>query len=783
MKEINFQTKAYTILLFLIGIFLAIYSLNEINLNFFLEALLFLSILAIIAELTGIELPYISTASASFSIYFSIILLFNKPALAVIAAALGGIFRLFIIKRHNSWFRLADFSIPLINTFLVGLVYTLIAKTSSNLFLYNNIFALFCAIILYYIIDHLLSSLILGLAFPELQKEWENHRSKINFLSLFQFAFAYLILVLYKIQPAYSFLILPAILTLNYNFKFSSKEKLLQDQDILEIQINKLKKNLDEQKDKNNKLTEDLKRKLDESSIFMEFNKLLGSNLSLPSVLTTIISMIKRLMFFQSCVIFLVEKEKLIPAKYSTPYRDILEMSNILKVEETIVNMAVKSKKPLFIPDVQTPPEERIFKDEKSIICIPLIIQNEIIGVIYLGNTQIESYTSEDMQMLLFLANPSAMAIKSAQLYDVQEKALDIQQKINTQLDLKVNQLSTFLELGKALGATLKLKDILNIILENAKKIVSYQSGIIFLLKEGENKEFIPQYIDGPYKEYFKDIHIKYNEGVLGWAALNRKPLFLEDTKNSVLKNIIEYERSIIVAPLIAENKIIGVLYLGEALPNTYNEEDLFLITTISYQAAMAIKNAELYEKIAMMAITDGLTGLYTHRYFQERLSEEIKWAERYQKPLSLIFVDIDHFKQYNDTLGHPAGDALLKEIAQILKIYTRESDLVCRYGGDEFALILMEINKDESVNIAERIREGFNTKFRDYKVVVTPSIGVANFPEDALEKTELMSRVDEAAYRSKKGGKNRVTAAIPRIRLAQSELIEEKDKDSKEKS
>jgi diguanylate cyclase (GGDEF)-like protein len=236
----------------------------------------------------------------------------------------------------------------------------------------------------------------------------------------------------------------------------------------------------------------------------------------------------------------------------------------------------------------------------------------------------------------------------------------------------------------------------------------------------------------------------------------------MEDTRDTRLPAVLEYERSALILPLMAENEVFGIFYIGAVAPGTYHTEDLALASTVAYQAAMAIKNAELYQKMATLAITDGLTGLYTHRYFQERLVEEIRWAERYSKHLSLLMLDTDHFKEYNDALGHPEGDKLLVDIATLLRSYTRESDLICRYGGDEFSLVLRETGKEEAVKIAERIRHAFSLRFNRDNIKITASIGVATFPEDGKIKSDLIAQADAALYRSKADGRNRVTAASP---------------------
>ena len=170
----------------------------------------------------------------------------------------------------------------------------------------------------------------------------------------------------------------------------------------------------------------------------------------------------------------------------------------------------------------------------------------------------------------------------------------------------------------------------------------------------------------------------------------------------------------------------------------------------------------ELNKRLEELSITDGLTGLYNHRHFYLKIEEEMKRAERYGHPLSLIIADIDHFKHYNDTHGHPAGDALLKGISSCIKGNARGQDLVARYGGEEFSIILPETGKEAAVMVAERIRRCVSGQPFPYKEPqpggnLTISLGVATFPVDSGDVKGLVDMADSALYRAKEGGRNRV--------------------------
>jgi diguanylate cyclase (GGDEF)-like protein len=182
---------------------------------------------------------------------------------------------------------------------------------------------------------------------------------------------------------------------------------------------------------------------------------------------------------------------------------------------------------------------------------------------------------------------------------------------------------------------------------------------------------------------------------------------------------------------------------------------------------ALAIEYGLLYERARRMAITDQLTGLYNFGYFLDRLKEERARAERYQRLLSLIIFDLDHFKLYNDTHGHPAGNEVLRIIARILHEHSREGDIVARYGGEELVIILPETTRREATEVADRIRRMVEaTAFREMQSqpsgCITLSAGVATYPVDAGDEEELVQRADESLYQAKREGRNCVVAYLP---------------------
>ena len=218
-----------------------------------------------------------------------------------------------------------------------------------------------------------------------------------------------------------------------------------------------------------------------------------------------------------------------------------------------------------------------------------------------------------------------------------------------------------------------------------------------------------------------------------------------------------------IIVPLNIYNECIGYLFFFAVMQNTFTQESENIIHLLAHDFSMVIKLMLLYDETKELSITDGLTGLYNKRYFLEVFDKEIERGRRSNSALSLIVMDIDHFKLINDTYGHLQGDSVLKEVASIIKENIRKIDFPARYGGEEFATILPNTNIENAVNIAEKIRklmESHNFKAEKEPLKVTISMGVAKLSDNVNDKLELIKMADDALYDAKKSGRNRVCTA-----------------------
>ena len=224
--------------------------------------------------------------------------------------------------------------------------------------------------------------------------------------------------------------------------------------------------------------------------------------------------------------------------------------------------------------------------------------------------------------------------------------------------------------------------------------------------------------------------------------------------------------KAFIVLPISLHQKILGALLVEFNRRSKLLLSEIKSLSSYANQLGIALENARLYEVVETLSITDGLTQIYNRGYFDRTFKRELNRSARYKHPISLIMGDIDHFKVYNDNNGHQAGDKALYKIGQILKENIRETDFACRYGGEEFVIILTETGKEGVLSKAEELRRRveeyhFPDEEKQPEGRLTISFGVASFPEDAITEEDLLRKADKALYRSKEKGRNRVSASI----------------------
>ena len=254
-----------------------------------------------------------------------------------------------------------------------------------------------------------------------------------------------------------------------------------------------------------------------------------------------------------------------------------------------------------------------------------------------------------------------------------------------------------------------------------------------------------------------------FGEGLIGRAAARTRPRLIADAARDPRRGEREVASGAwLLYPILVHERLLGVAQWIRPVARPFTSEDVARLASLVPQAAVALENLRIRERMHNLASTDGLTGLWNHRRMHDLLRDEMRRSARYLRGLSVLMLDVDSFKTFNDTYGHPQGDQLLRSIATILHDNIRTVDHLGRYGGEEFLIILPETPKDDACRLAERIRHAVEEQafvlLEDGQAIHrTVSVGVASYPEDALNPTELVQRADDALYRAKRAGKNRV--------------------------
>ena len=330
----------------------------------------------------------------------------------------------------------------------------------------------------------------------------------------------------------------------------------------------------------------------------------------------------------------------------------------------------------------------------------------------------------------------------------------------------QVQALNDLIEVAKAVVSTLDLDTVLQAILTSAMGFAETPAGSVALYCQ-EKRELTLHAHSGLTADFVKNQRWGATPGGLTEQVLKAGEIsFIEDTEKADFFNnpiaLNEGIRSLVCVPLHFQGEIMGILYLDDFVPRRFDREKLNLLAVLASFAAMAIHNATLHKHTKLMAITDSLTGLHNHRYFKQYFKQEMARAKRYRKPLSIIMMDIDDFKSFNDSFGHASGDLLLSALGTRILQTIRGVDVAFRYGGEELIVLLPDTRLDQANLAAERLRASVQNGTAQELVGcatrgVTVSVGVASYPENADNMDELFNIVDSLLYRAKRCGKNKV--------------------------
>jgi len=323
----------------------------------------------------------------------------------------------------------------------------------------------------------------------------------------------------------------------------------------------------------------------------------------------------------------------------------------------------------------------------------------------------------------------------------------------------KVRELAVLNDIVSLLYKELDSRSIIDTVVDKAKELVRSELSAFLLLDRGRVIGLYSSLgeVTGCMPEASGILARVMNEGI---PVRGRDIKGLEGFSRLPETHPVDI-KSVLVVPVLLRDEMMGELILANRLGGeefSFRDEDLLL--TLGFHAAFALEKAKLHQEVTRLATIDGLTGLNNHRTFQERLETEIARAMRYRHKVSLLMMDIDNFKRFNDTYGHRAGDEVLKRAACRVIESIRSIDFAARYGGEEFVVILPETPAEGAVVTAEKIREtimNHKISMGGSDISVTISIGVATYPEDAADRESLIERADRALYAAKRAGRNMV--------------------------
>jgi diguanylate cyclase (GGDEF)-like protein/PAS domain S-box-containing protein len=526
-----------------------------------------------------------------------------------------------------------------------------------------------------------------------------------------------------------------------------------------------------------------------------EVSRALNASLDRERILTILLEQLARVVAYDSASLMLLSGDELAvvahrdlrhPDPTSLRFR-YMDLDNLRE--------AVTTRQPVIVADTQHDPRWRWLADtERYIRCwlgVPLIVQERVIGLLNLDKAEPGFYTAHHAEMALAFAHQAALAMENARLYSAAQQEVGERQRAEAALRRRNDYLAALAETMLDLSSRLNLDDILESIVRRAGQLLGTPHGFIDLL-EPESERLIPRVAVGALSDSIQ-YEVKPGEGLAGKVWATGQPLVVNDY-DAWTGRIRDFSynaiRAVVGAPLKSGGRVVGVLGLAydANTPRTFDAEAVDLLSRFAELAAVALDNAQLFsreqERAAQLhlanerlqaqiveieglhaqlreqAIRDYLTGLFNRRYLAETLERELAQAARDHAPLSIVLMDIDHFKNVNDSFGHKAGDVVLQALGHLLHTHTRQGDIACRYGGEEFVVVMPGASPEAARRRAEGWRTAFEATripFGAAEVQVTLSLGIAAFPLHGHAADELLRFADQALYIAKSEGRNRV--------------------------
>src|ERR1700733_4864715 len=417
----------------------------------------------------------------------------------------------------------------------------------------------------------------------------------------------------------------------------------------------------------------------------------------------------------------------------------------LLPPGQGIMGAAALKKQPVYAPDVSKDP--RYFcsaKSTRSELAIPLMVRDEVVGVLDCQSDRINHFDAETIDLLTLFSTQASIALQNARLYSLEEQ--------------RARQLQAINAIAQQTTAVLDLEQLLDRVCELIQDAFRVSHVSLFLREDHDlvlrahHGSLTPRVPEGG----------RFPASTEPWASILASSTTAMETDLCVAptnRKFFAESASRMCIPLVSFGHTLGILALDSAQPDAFRDGDLQSLESVADICATAIQNAHYVERVKQLAYLDGLTGIFNRRFFELRILEEIERSRRYGTGMAVIMVDIDQFKRLNDEFGHVLGDEVLRQVSSLFHQQVRKIDVVCRYGGEEFGILLTQTNAQHAMNIAEKLRKMVaGWQFPGVPRTVTISAGAAAFPDQGTTRDELVKAADAALYAAKQAGRNRVS-------------------------
>jgi diguanylate cyclase (GGDEF)-like protein len=409
-----------------------------------------------------------------------------------------------------------------------------------------------------------------------------------------------------------------------------------------------------------------------------------------------------------------------------------------------LTGAAATKKLPVYAPDVAKDARYVCSAQlTRSELAIPLMVRNEVVGVLDCQSDQPDHFDHDTIELLTLFSTHASIALENARLYSLERERARQLEAINT-----IAQQST---------AVMELEELLVGACKVIQKAFQVHHVSLFLREEGD---LVLRAHQGtltpcmPANGRFAASEEPWSQILASNRAVIEKDLA---TRPEAFRLFSEVASRMSI-PLISFGRTLGVLTLHSSERHAFRASELESLESVADICANSIQNAHYVDRVKQLAYLDGLTGIFNRRCFEVRIMDEVERARRYSGGMAVIMADIDQFKKLNDEFGHLLGDEVLRQVSSLFHQNLRKIDVVCRYGGEEFALLLTQTSAQQAMAVAEKLRklvEGW--QFPGVPRTVTISAGVASFPEHGTGRDELVRAADNALYAAKQAGRNRI--------------------------